>query len=582
MVVNKAPDQATDKVARGVLKVARSVLEQLDVEIVLERVLEAAREITGAHYAAIGVLDAARTRLASFKTLGIDEVERSRIGSLPTGRGVLGELIRDPRPLRVNDVGRHPYSYGFPAGHPPMHSFLGVPILVQHQPFGNLYLTEKTHGTSFSADDEQAAVLLAELAGVAIDHARRFAGSETERRALKQTVSALDATIQIARALGGETNLQAILELVAKRGRALVSARALVIELLAGDELELAAGAGELPANLLGQRVELANTVASAALRARQSQRLSDQLNRARFEQYGLGNLGMNAQDGLVVPLIFRDRPYGVLVAVDQLEQGSFTAEHQTLLEAFAASAATAVATAQSAADERQRQRLAAAEAERAKWARELHDETLQALGNLRLMLSSARRSGDSEAMGAAIGRALDQLEIDTVTLRALITELRPAALDQLGLEPALAALLDRVRSQGLEIDADIDLGPGSGRSQTRLAAELETGIYRIVQEALTNAVKHGAATRASVEVVEEPDDGSVRVKIRDNGGGFDPGISIRGLGLLGMRERTDLLGGRLSIESAPGEGTAISVALPVQRRSEPPADVSAAQREIA
>ncbi|MGP0049845.1 MAG: GAF domain-containing protein, partial [Solirubrobacteraceae bacterium] len=418
-----------DPATRGVLTVARTVLEQLDLEVVLERVLEAARELTGAQYAALGVLDESRTQLGRFMALGIDEPTSRLIGAHPTGRGVLGELIRTQEPLRIDDVGSHPYSYGFPVGHPPMRSFLGVPILVAGQPFGNLYMTEKLDAEGFTADDEHAAIMLADFAGVAIDHARRYASSETQRLDLERTVAALDATIQIARALGGQTNLQAILALVAKRGRALVSARSLVIELLYDEELQFAAGAGELPPDLLGTTMPLANTVASAALRSRRSQHLRDQLNRARFDQYGLGHLGVPADDGLVVPLVFRDRPYGVIVALDHLEGGEFTAEHQRLLEAFAASAAIAVATAWSAADERRRQGLAAAEAERSRWARELHDDTLQALGNLRLMLSGARRSQDPEAMASAIGRALDQLENDIAGLRALITELRPAAL---------------------------------------------------------------------------------------------------------------------------------------------------------
>jgi signal transduction histidine kinase len=539
------------------------VLERLDIEVVLERVLESARELTGARYAALGVLNESRTGLARFLTVGIDESTRRLIGALPTGRGVLGELIREPRPLRLRDVGSHPYSYGFPVGHPPMRTFLGVPIVIEGRLFGNLYLTEKEGGAEFTEEDQQAAVLLAEFAGVAIDHARQFADSEFQRLELEHTVNALDATIQIARALGGQTELSAILELVAKRGRALVSARALVIELLRGDQLELAAGAGDLPAGLIGRRVRLENTVASAALRAGVTQRLSDRLNRARFEQYGLGNLGVNADGGLVVPLVFRDRRYGVLVAVDHLEEGDFTPEHQQLLEAFAASAATAVATAHSVADERRRQRLAAAEAERARWARELHDETLQALGSLRLVLSAGARAGELEAMSRAIAQSLEQLELDTATLRGLITELRPAALDQLGLEPAVLALIDRFRASGLDVDVNIDLA----RGQDRLKPELETGIYRIVQEALTNAVKHGDAERAAVELVE--DERGIHVSIRDDGEGFEPTAATDGFGLLGMHERVELLQGELTVESAPGNGTQISVSLPPSRAGE-------------
>jgi signal transduction histidine kinase len=547
------------------LTIARSVLEDLDVEVVLERVLESAREVTGARYAALGVLDESRTELARFLAHGIDDATRRMIGPLPTGRGVLGELIRSPVALRMADVDRHPHSYGFPVGHPRMHSFLGVPIIVAGQPYGNLYLTDKLDAPEFTEDDEQAVVLLAEFAGVAIDHARRYTRSEQRREELQRTVGALDATIQIARALGGQTDLGAILELVAKRGRALVSARALVIELLHGDELVVAAGAGELPADLIGQRVRLKDSVASAALRARQPQSLTDELNRSRFEQHGLGHLGLHATSGLVVPLIFRNRPYGVLVAVDQLDAGPFTADHERLLEAFAASAATAVATAQSAAEERGRQRLAAAEAERTRWARELHDETLQGLGNLRLVLAAAQRAGDPAAMAGAISQGIDQLEYDIANLRALITELRPAALDQLGTEAAITALAERLSRAGLELDLSIDLAFESGRVTERHIPELETAVYRIVQEALTNATKHGGAKRAVVEVVE--DERTVGVTVRDDGDGFDPADSTAGFGLLGMRERAELLDGTLVVDSAPGQGVTVSASFPARRR---------------
>jgi signal transduction histidine kinase len=560
-----------DPATLGILTIARSVLDELDLEVVLERVLASARDLTNARFAALGVLSESRTELARFMSLGIDDATRRIIGPLPTGRGVLGELIRNPMPLRIADVGRHPRSYGFPVGHPPMRSFLGVPIVVAGQPYGNLYLTDKMGADEFDEEDEQAAMMFAQFAGVAIDHARRFTESEERRLELQQTVSALDATIQIARALGGQTNLEAILELVAKRGRALVSARALVIELRRGDELEVAAGAGEIPANLIGRRVKLKDTVAGAALRSLQTQRLSDELNRTRFEQHGAGQLGLRAKDGLVVPLMFRNESYGVLLALDHVD-GGFTAEHERLLEACAASAATAVATARSAAEDRRRQRLAATEAERTRWARELHDETLQGLGNLRLVLAAAQRSGEPDAMAAAVSQAIGQLESDITNLRTLITDLRPATLDQLGIEAAIRALAERTTRAGVEVDVSVDLAYERGRAQTRHIPELETAVYRIVQEALTNATKHGQARRAIIEVSE--DDRMVCATVRDDGAGFDPTVETEGFGLLGMHERADLLGGTLAVDSAPGRGATVTVSFPAHRRpigEEPP-----------
>ncbi|MGZ4178669.1 MAG: GAF domain-containing protein, partial [Solirubrobacteraceae bacterium] len=194
------------------------MLEQLNIEQVLDRVLDAACELTGARYAALGVLDESRNQLARFLTRGMDEDDRRAIGALPTGRGVLGELIRNPKSLRIADVGAHPYSYGFPVGHPPMSSFLGVPIMIRGEPYGNLYLTEKQGAPEFTAEDEQAAVLLADFAGVAIDHASRFTASESERAKLQRTVDALDATVQIART-GRQLELIAVEQLDDQRAR---------------------------------------------------------------------------------------------------------------------------------------------------------------------------------------------------------------------------------------------------------------------------------------------------------------------------------------------------------------------------
>ena len=555
-----------DLATRAILEVARGVLGELDVEVVLGRVLASARELTGARYAALGVLNESGTGLARFVTAGIDEQARRRIGLLPIGHGVLGEPIRDPAPLRLEDVGSHTRSYGFPSGHPSMRSFLGVPIFIGGEPFGNLYLAEKEDRAQFTEDDEEALVLLADFAGLAIDHARRYTGAETRRGELQRTVDALDTTVRIARTLAGQTDLDSVLELVAKRGRALVSARAVVIELQEGDDLVVAARAGEVPGDLVGQRMSLTDSVASAALRTRRTQRLEHELNRTRFAEYGLGRLGLHAAGGLVVPLLHQDQAYGVLVAVDRLESGpEFTAHDERLLEAFAASAATAVGTAQSMAAERRSDRLAAAEEERGRWARELHDETLQGLAGLRLSLSAARRAGDPAVLAQAVEQAITALESEIGSLRSLVTELRPAALDELGIGSAIEALIERTRRNGLDVDVIIDLAYEHGREHRRHIPELETATYRIVQEALTNAIKHGGATRAVVEVLES--ETTIELTIRDDGAGFDPERKTDGFGVLGMRERAELLHGTLEVDSSPGEGTVVRASLPAQRR---------------
>jgi len=564
-VVVDERERATVAGVLGVLDVAQGVLADLDLDVVLERVIEAARDLTGARYAALGVLDRSRSGLERFITVGIDDATHRSVGALPRGRGVLGELISDPRPLRLADVGAHPRSYGFPPGHPAMATFLGVPVIVSGQPFGNLYLTEKSSGEEFTDEDEQALARLADLAGVAIDHAQRYGDVDAQRSELKRTVETLDATVQIARAVGGETNLDAVLELVAKRGRALVSARALVIEQQRGAEIVVAAAAGDVPRELVGHTVDLHESVASAALRSRRTLRLEDEPNLTRFDRHGLGRLGVRADAGLVVPLLFHGRGYGVLIAVDRLQGGpAFTTNDQRLLEAFAVSAATAVATAESVEADRRRQRLAATEQERARWARELHDETLQSLASVRVGLAAQLKRPEMGAAIEAIREAVGQLEIEIGNLRSLITDLRPAALDDLGVEHAIKDLADRARDRGVEVELTIDLAREQECRPDRHGSELETTIYRVVQEAITNAIKHGNARRVAVEI--EGDHSSLRIIVRDDGDGFDPTADTDGYGLLGMQERVELLGGTLGIESAPTEGTTVRAELPEQR----------------
>lgn len=552
--------------ALGALDVALGVLQDLDLDSVLERVLAAARELTGARYAALGVLDDSRSELARFITVGVDDATRRQIGELPRGRGVLGELIEDPQPLRLADVGSHPHSYGFPLGHPPMRTFLGVPVLVAGEPYGNLYLTEKPNCEQFTEKDERALVRLAALAGVAIDHAQRYRRVEQQRRELKRTVAALDATLQISHAIGSETDLKAILELVAKRGRALVAARALLIEHRSNGEMTIAAAAGDVPAELVGRKIDLQDSVAGAALRTGRTMRLEDESNRARFQRHGVGRLGFRASAGLVVPLIFHGDGYGALIATDRLRDGpAFTSEDQRLIEAFAVSAATAIATARSVEDQRRNQRLAAAEQERTRWARELHDETLQNLAAVRLGLVAQLQRPDRTSATTAVEDAVSELEREIGNLRSLITELRPAALDDIGAEAAIRDLAARARSRGLDVDLAIDLAYEQGREPDRHAPDVETAMYRIVQEALNNAQQHGHARRAVIEI--EEDATKVRLSISDDGVGYDPTAPTTGFGVLGMRERAELIGGSLKIDSSPEQGTTVTVNFSPRRR---------------
>jgi signal transduction histidine kinase len=547
---------------RRLIDVGRGLLSQLDLEVVLDQVLETAREITGARYAAIGILDRDRRELERFITLGISADTHRAIGDLPRGRGILGVLIDRPRPLRIPCVGEHPKSYGFPPGHPPMSSFLGVPVLVRGQAWGNLYLTEKQGGAEFDAVDEESVVILAAWAAIAIENARLYESVAARRDELEQSARRLEAARTIAVALGAEMELEHVLELIAKRGRALVEARSLVILLAEGSDLVVAASAG-VTERATGARVPIERSTSGQVLRSRTVQRIADVGAHLRISASQLGVT--DARTALLVPLVYRGRGLGVLAAFDRgAEAAGFSEEDEATLRAFAASGATAVALAQTVQHERLRLSLDAAEAERRRWARELHDETLQGLGGLRVMLSSALRRVEEGDVAELLREAVGQAEREIENLRAIITELRPAALDELGLVPALAALVSRVSTvEGLTIEAAIDL-PGDGR---RLAQELETTVYRLVQEALTNVAKHARAERARVRIGIAG--GRIEVEIADDGRGFDAAGATSGFGLAGMRERVELSGGQLTVTSS-ATSTTVRAALPLSEPDEP------------
>jgi signal transduction histidine kinase len=546
---------------RRLLDVGRSLISELEPETVLQRLLDVARELTGARYAAIGVMDERREGLERFLTVGIDEETHRQIGDLPRGRGVLGVLITDPQPLRLADVSAHPRSYGFPLAHPPMTTFLGVPIVIEGEAWGNLYLTEKHGGEEFTDDDEEAAIVLAGWASIAIANARLYRAVSERRDELERAIRGLETTTEISRALGGVTDLDRVLELVAKRSRALVDARAAEIALIEGDEFVIAAVAGEGVEGLQGRRVPLEGSLASDAMRTGRAQRFKE----VPPDTFAAQEMG--ARTAIVTPMMFRNRPVGFLIAMDRMVgERAFGEDDQRLLQAFAASAATAVATAQTAGDEALRRSLEASESERARWARELHDETLQAMAGLRVLLAGARRSGDPDRIMVAMGDAIEMLEHGIADLRALITDLRPAALDELGTQAALETLAERVaRQSGLEIDLVVDLAFERGDTPLRHLTEIESTTYRLVQEGLTNVVKHAAATRVEVRVIDV--EGTVEILLRDDGQGFDLNDDAAGFGLIGMRERIALVHGTLDVESAAGNGTILRARIPARRR---------------
>jgi signal transduction histidine kinase len=556
--------QVDEERFRRLIDVGSNLLSELDLEAVLKSVAEAARELTGARYAALGVLDRERRELERFINVGIDEATRREIGNLPRGRGVLGELIREPAPLRLHDVDAHPHAYGFPPGHPPMHSFLGVPIAVRGETYGNLYMTEKQGADDFDESDEEAAVTLASWAGIAIENARLYTSLSEREAETEQALRQAETSVDIARTVGGETDVGRVLDLIVKRARALVDARALLVLLQRDDHLYVAARAGQVSDEVSDLEIPLDDSVFGAAMEDRVSQRLErgSPPSKAHLRER------LGAEAALVVPLLFRGRAVGALVALDREAGGvEFDQENLRLLQSFAASAATAVATAQTVESDRLQQQVESAEKERERWARELHDDALQGLAAIRINLATALQSSAddrAERIERAANETLGSLEDQITELNRLINDLRPAALERLGLAGALQALAEECSARAdVEVEARIEIAAeASGEEPSR---DEERIIYRLVQEALTNIVKHAHASHVGVSAEEV--EGTVRIVVRDDGDGFDTETARTGRGLTGMRDRIELFGGEIEVSSNPGGGTEISARVPLGQR---------------
>jgi signal transduction histidine kinase len=325
-----------------------------------------------------------------------------------------------------------------------------------------------------------------------------------------------------------------------------------------GDQLEAAAGAGHSHPQP-GTRIPIAASTSGDVMTRQRPVRISE-IAQLRIPADRLGV--PDAQSALIVPLVYRGRALGVLAAFDRQRQSTFSEQDEQVLLSFAASAATAVATAQTVQADRLRHSLEAAEAERKHWARELHDETLQALGGFKVLASAARRGDDPSQMRDALDQLATGLDDEIENLHAIISELRPAALDDLGLRPAIQALGEHYQvANGIAVDCQLHL-PDPALNDRRLGPELETTVYRLIQEALTNIAKHAEAQQVAVQV--DAADGTVEIEVTDDGRGFDTTQTTGGFGLTGMHERAALAGGTVTVTSQPG-GTTIRATLPTR-----------------
>jgi len=536
---------------RALVEAGVALTSELSLDALLQRLVEAASELTGARYAALGVIDRSGSELERFLTTGMDAETHAAIGDLPRGRGILGVLIREDAPLRLSDLGKDARAVGFPPNHPPMRTFLGVPIHLRGIAYGNLYLTEKAGGEDFTEEDQELVGLLASQAAVAIENARLY-------EAATAWSNQLESLNEVGNALGTEMDLDRLLDLIARRLRELLEARLVTVLLPSGpDLLRFAAVAGERGEQILGQTVSRSASKTGRVLERGHSERVDSLLDDPDVDHEATRLMG--ARTGLWVPLLVRGRAIGVLAAHDKLGSDvRFADTDVRLAETFASRAALAVDLSERIASDSLRRVVEAQELERRRLARELHDETGQALTSILLGLKSLEEKlGDAGSRAAAA--ALRELVVATLQdVRRLAVELRPSALDDFGLVAALERLTTSFSEQtGIEIDFEASI------ANERLPEEVEIALYRIVQESLTNVVKHARARHVSILLARR--NGAVKVVIEDNGQGFDPSEDANGgFGLVGMRERLALLGGRLEIESSGDDGTTIAAEVPI------------------
>jgi two-component system, NarL family, sensor histidine kinase DevS len=535
---------------RALVGAAVAITSELSLEALLQRLVETAAELTGARYAALGVIDRAGSGLERFITTGVDDETRAAIGDLPRGRGILGVLIRETASLRLHDLNTDPRAVGFPPNHPPMRTFLGVPILLRNVAYGNFYLTEKAGGEDFTEEDEELVRLLAGQAAVAIENARLYEAATTWSRQL-------ESLNEVGNALATETDLDSLLDLIARRLRELLETRNVMVLLPDGpDELRVAAAAGEGGEELVGKAVRRSASKAGRVLERGRSERVDSLLEDPDVDHEVTRSIA--ARTGLWVPLVTRGRTIGVIAAHDKLgPEARFSDTDLRLAETFASRAAVAVDLSERIARDALRRVVDAQEQERRRLARELHDETGQALTSILLGLKALEETFATQEARAATAELRERVVATLQDVRGLAVELRPSALDDFGLAAALERLTTSFSEQtGIAVDFETAL------PEERLPGEVETALYRIVQESLTNVVKHAQARRVSILLTRTS--GAVKAVIEDDGRGIGDDSS-GGFGLAGMRERLSLLGGRLEIESGPGSGTTIAAEVPLR-----------------
>lgn len=526
----------------GLIDAILAITSGLKLDATLRAIVHTAAELVDARYGALGVRGYDH-RLVEFVYEGIDEETRHLIGSLPEGRGVLGALIEEPKPIRLDDISRHPASVGFPLHHPPMRTFLGVPVRIRDEVFGNLYLTEKADGQPFSDDDEVLVQALAAAAGIAVDNARLFEESRTRE-------AWIEATRDIGTQMLAGADPAMVFRLIAEEALTLMAGAATLVAVPLDDEapacevddLVIVEVAGEISPAVKQMTVAVSGTSIGGVFHDRTPRR---------FDRLDLAVDGpVEPGPALVLPLRAADTVAGVLVALRSADEQPFSDKQLDMMAAFADQAALAwrLATAQ------RQMREVEILTDRDRIARDLHDHVIQRLFAVGLTLQGAAPRARVPAVRESIYSSIDDLQEIIQEIRSAIFDLHAGPSRATGLRHRLDKVIDQLAIPALHITVQYT-GPLSV-VDTVLANHAEA----VLREAVSNAVRHANATSLAINVSVEDD---VRVEVVDDGVGISGDITESGL--RNLRQRADDAGGEFTVENMPTGGTLLRWSAPLR-----------------
>ncbi|HTI78560.1 MAG TPA: GAF domain-containing sensor histidine kinase [Mycobacterium sp.] len=525
----------------GLVDAMLVVTSGLELDETLRTIVHTAIELVDARYGAVGVRGQDH-ELTEFIYEGIDEEMREKIGHLPEGRGVLGVLIDDPKPIRLDNIAHHAASVGFPPNHPPMRTFLGVPVRIRDEVYGNLYLTEKANGLPFSEDDEVLVQALAAAAGIAIDNARLYEKSKTRQ-------SWIEATRDIGTELLSGADPARVFRLVADESRSLSGAQHTIVAVPAdpdapaseADELIVTATSGEGPATQLRSIPVHGTAIGDAFI-----QRIPGRLDR--FEL--VAGETVAAGPALVLPLRATDTVAGVLVAFRGEGAQPFSGEDLDMMAAFADQAALAW---QLATSQRQMRELSIL-TDRDRIARDLHDHVIQRLFAVGLSLQGAIPRARAPEVQQRLSDSVDDLQ-------EVIQEIRTAIFDLHGASSGVTRLRQRLDEAVAQFaTSDLRTSVQYTGPLSVIDPALADHAEAVVREAVSNAVRHSGASTLSVNVAVGDD---LCIDVVDDGKGIPPDIT--GSGLANLRKRADDVGGSFSVEKSPSGGTRLTWRVPIQ-----------------